>query len=162
MTDEAHTDCADAEALGRYVEGTCSEGEREALEAHLAACGRCLAAVEAAAVAPPVPEAAGLTRAVWWALPAAAAIMIAASVVFYVTGGDPGAGGAPAMSEHARLLEAAFSVPAAGGVELLTADESDTGATELLVDPFPASSGADDESPGDARGIQAGPVPVTG
>ncbi len=69
------TECPDAELLGRYVEATLAGGEREELESHLAECRRCRLAVSSAL------DAGGAVRrlgpgAVWYALGAAAAVMI--------------------------------------------------------------------------------------
>ena len=156
------TNCPDSESLGRYVEGALDAPERDRIEGHLAHCRQCRLVAGAARAS---RRADSHRTVVWWALGAAAAIMIAASLAVRLTGDRPGAGRIPSpgplrhslvTEERARLLEASFLSDSAGGVTIVPAEESETGSTELLVDPFPTQESADEAPANDARAVPGG------
>src|SRR5262249_62179565 len=66
--------CVDANALGAWADGTMTRGERAAIEAHAAGCGRCLALLSAMTRTEPPPMAPPWWRRspIAWLLPLAA------------------------------------------------------------------------------------------
>ena len=149
------TRCPDAEVIARYCEGAVTDGERDEVEAHLAGCPRCLVAVRAASGVLRVSVVRRPGKGVIWALAAAAAIMIAASIAYHALPGRS-ADVRIVTEERARLLEQAFIVSGAGGVTVVPAESSATGSDELVVDPFPGANGSD-EAPGcESGGVDSG------
>ena len=147
--------CPDAELIARYCEGSLAGGERDEVEAHLAVCPRCLVAVGAASGVPRVSVVRRPARGVIWALAAAAAIMIAASIVYRVIP-DGNADVRIVTEERARLLEQAFMGAGAGGVTIVPAESSATGSDELVIDPFPGANGSGDAPGGESGGVDPG------
>jgi len=158
------TTCPDAEFLGRYCEGALTGEARDEAEAHLAVCPACLTAVRAAsAAAPRLSVVKRPARGVVWAL-AAAAVMIAASIVYHALPAAPESDEVESVrivtEERARLLERAFTGAGAGGVTLVPAASSETGSDELVVDPFPGNGGSDESQDGETGGIKSGGTAV--
>ena len=141
--------CPDAETVGRYCDGLSHGAERDAIEMHLASCEACCVVVESAcdtAAASSSPSIRIRPRTVWYALAAAAAVLLVAGLSARFVGEDPQAPSAP--SDEVSILEAAFTSGGGSGVVELAPHESLTGERELIIDPFPSADGdvSDDAS----------------